>query len=116
MANFDTLKATVNESKATLESAAKTIRTLIVDRNNGFAATSPERLEAAAAETRVETSAEDLQTSLEEARKDCENAIKEAGAPPKVTPVAPKAPAPAPAPAPATGQTGAYRPAPAVPH
>jgi|HubBroStandDraft_5_1064220.scaffolds.fasta_scaffold413707_2 hypothetical protein len=98
MANFDSLKAAVNESKATLESAAKAIRKLIVDRNNVFAATSPERLEAAAAETRVQTTAEDLQTSLEAARKDCEEAIKEAGAAPKATPVAP---------GPATGTTPA---------
>jgi hypothetical protein len=98
MANFDSLKSVVNDSKATLASAAKTIRALIQQRNTALAASDPVTVKAMQDETIVESQAKQLQGELELQRQDTEEAITEANAEPVLPPK------PAVQPPPATGQ------------
>lgn len=101
MSDFNSLKTTVNESKTTLASAAKTIRNLIQERNDALSAASPADVKAAAEETKAVTTGASLQTELETARLDVEEAIKEANATPVIV-SKPKVAAPGPVAAPTT--------------
>lgn len=67
-AEFESVKQAVVESVATLSSAAKTIRSLIVQRNDALAAAKPE-VAKAVTEVRLElTEAKKLESDLEIAR------------------------------------------------
>jgi hypothetical protein len=95
MANQETLNGLANETKGTLASAAKTIRALIIQRNDALAAAKPEDVAAAKAERLTVVEAADVQAGLEQARLDTEAAIIEANAPAVPTPKsAPPAPNP----------------------
>jgi hypothetical protein len=98
MADFESLKTVIAESKATLASAARTIRSLVQQRNEALAAANPTAVKAAQEETKVETTAKQLQAELELQRQDTEDAIAEAQtepvlpAKPAAQPAAPEAP------------------------
>jgi hypothetical protein len=79
-ADFESLKILVSESRATLVSAARTIRALIVQRDQALAAANPDDVKAVQETQRVATTAADLQAGLEQDRLDTEAAISEAGA------------------------------------
>jgi hypothetical protein len=112
MANFDSLKQAVNESKQTHASAAKTIRSLIQQRNDALAAANPEDVKTARAETLVTEQSKTLQGELELARQDTEDAIKEANATPVIVPKPKPAPAAVPVfPRTLADGTGQNRPA-----
>ncbi len=90
-ANYESLKSIVEECKGTLIAAAKTIRSLIVQRNDALAAANPTDVVAATEQRVKATEAADLQAALEQARLDTQAAIGEAGATPVIVPK-PKAP------------------------
>jgi hypothetical protein len=84
MADFESLKTTVNESRATHVSATKTIRGLIDQRNTALASTNKQDLEAEQLAQKNVAQAADLQAGLEQARLDTEAAIADAGVMPKM--------------------------------
>lgn len=89
--DFNSLKTMVNETKGTVTSAARVIRSLIHDRNVALGAAKPADVVANAKTQQTSIEAADLQDGLDVARKDLDAAIAEAAATP--TPVAPATPA-----------------------
>lgn len=90
MANQQTLNGLANETKGTLASAAKTIRSLIQQRNDALGAADPAVVKQVTAERLVAVESADIQAGLEQTRLDTEAAIAEAGATPTPTPKAVK--------------------------
>lgn len=86
MADFESLKSVVADCRQTLVNSAKTIRALIVQRNDALAAADPKALEAARVQRSEMYEAADMQAGLEQARLDTQAAIDEAGAVPTFTP------------------------------
>ena len=103
--DFNSLKTMVNETKGTVTSAARVIRSLIHDRNVALGAAKPADVVANAKTQQTAIEAADLQDGLDVARKDLDAAIAEAAATP--TPVAPATPTgPNPNPNPGTNPGG----------
>ncbi len=85
MADYQSLKGVIADCKSTLTGAAKTIRSLIQQRNEALAAAQPADITAAQEERKVVVEAADLQAGLEQARADAQAAIGEAEATPVIT-------------------------------
>jgi hypothetical protein len=85
-ANFETLKNVANETKNTLAGAARTIRALIIQRDDAIAGATPEAVAAAKVGRTQADETLGLQADLVQARVACEAAMAEAGVPSKAVP------------------------------
>jgi len=95
--DLESLTIVVNETKATLTAAAKTIRSLIGQRNEALGAADPEAVREHHEAVTQEAAVAGLQAGLEAARQDLQAAINEAGAPAQATQPQPQQrPAPVP--------------------